>query len=184
MMFNPQIEEILNEFGIPREDGLAYLLSIYYDVRPSYTPPLLIQRINTTNILTIGQDRELIWRFPLFLHEEVSDAKWKWTEAWMDEFGKINSKRRGSKKTVLSYMKRFFAENPDVRQEEVIGATHLYFKNLDSPTYLKYSHKFISEGSGQFRISMLEEWVEKYKLIHTESQEVNGGSTSLNNTMQ
>lgn len=184
MMFNPQIKEILNEFGIPEEDALAYLLSIYYDVRPSYTPPLLIQRINTTNILTLDEEKMLVWRFPLFLNEEVTDKRWNWVVEWMDGFSKINSTRRGTKSSVIKYMKTFFSENPDVRQDEVIAATKLYFKNVDSPTYLKKSHKFIYEGAGKFRVSMLEEWIEKYRLIHTESEEESEGRTSLNTKMQ
>ena len=184
MIINPQIEAILAEFGIPREDGLSYLISIYYDVRPSYTPSILIQKINITNILTLDDDRQLSWRFPLFIGGEVDDKRWLWVVEWMDEFSKINSTRRGTKSSVIKFMKTFFSENPEVRKEDVIGATRLYFKNVESPTYLKKSHKFIYEGAGKYRVSLLEEWIEKYKLLHTEIEEENTGRTGLNNTMQ
>lgn len=184
MIINPQIEAILEEFGIPREDGLAYLISIYYDVRPSYTPPILIQKINVTNILTLDEDRQLSWRFPLFIGEEVDDKRWLWVVEWMDLFGKTNPLRRGTKSSVIRYMKVFFSENPEVRKEDVINATKLYLKNLESPTYLKKSHKFIYEGAGKYRVSLLEEWIEKYKLFNVETEEENESRTGLNNTMQ
>ena len=60
-------------------------------------------------------------------------------------------------------MKAFFADNPDVRKEEVIGATKMYFRTLNSAEYITSSHYFISKGVGRDRTSALEGWVEKYR---------------------
>lgn len=185
MIINPKIEEVLQEFGIPREDGISYLLSIYFDVRPSYTPRLLIQRMNITNILTLDENKLLAWRIPLFQIDETNDTKWSWVEDWMDSFKAVNKDRRGTKSSVYKYMKEFFSQNPDVRKDEVIGATNMYFKNLDNSKYCKKSHKFIYEGAGKFRVSLLEEWIEKYRLVYQELPEQQGNSNpSLNNQMQ
>lgn len=184
-IINPKIEEILQEFNITREDGLSYLLSIYYDVRPSYTPPLLIQRMNTTNILGLDENKMLVWRFPLFLNDDnMSSDKWSWTSEWMDMFKDVNKDRRGASRSVKTRMMVFFSENPDVRKEEVFEATKMYLRSLTSPTFCKKSHKFICEGSGKFRVSLLEEWVEKYREYYAVSDEPQTSSNSLNNTMQ
>jgi hypothetical protein len=164
MTINSQIKTSLQEFGIPVDDGIAYLLSVYFECRPSYTPSLLIQRVNLTNILGIDENRDLKWNIPLF--EEMSTAgKWEWVKDWVDSFGNINKLRRGNVKTATTRMKAFFAENPDVRKEEIIGATQMYFRSLSSSEYLTTSHYFIFKDKGKDRVSPLEEWIEKYQLM-------------------
>jgi len=161
MKINIQIRAVLDQYNIPVEDGLAYLLSIYFDCRPSYTPPLLVQRMNVTNILGIGANREIIWHIPLF--EEGSQTKWDWVKEWNAEFGNINKKRKAPDKDCITRMKAFFADNPDVRKEDVIGATKMYFRTLSNAEYITSSHYFISKGVGRDRTSALEGWVEKYR---------------------
>jgi len=161
MKINPQIKAVLREFNIPVEDGIAYLLSIFFNCRPSYTPPLLVQRMNITNILGINANREVIWHIPLF--EQDSQDKWQWVLDWNAEFKRINKLRKGPDKDVITRMKAFFADNPDIRKEEVIAATDLYFKSLSSAEYLISSHYFISKGVGRDRVSALYGWVEKYR---------------------
>ena len=161
MKINIQIRAILDTYNIPVEDGIAYLLSIYFNCRPSYTPPLLVQRMNVTNILGIDANREVMWHIPLF--EEGSHTKWDWVKEWNQEFGNINKKRKGPDKDCITRMKAFFADNPDVRKEDVIGATKMYFRTLSSPEYIISSHYFISKGVGRDRTSALEGWVEKYR---------------------
>lgn len=162
MEINPQIKSVLQQFNIPVEDGLAYLLSIYFDCRPSYTPTLLVQRMNVTNILGIDANRQVIWHIPLF-EKGDSEDKWLWVIEWNAEFKRINSKRKAPDKDVLTRMKAFFADNPDVRKEEVIEGTNLYFKSLSHSDYLITSHYFISKGVGRDRTSSLLGWVEKYR---------------------
>jgi len=161
MKINIQIRAILDTYNIPVEDGIAYLLSIYFNCRPSYTPPLLVQRMNVTNILGIDANRDVMWHVPLF--EENSHTKWDWVKEWNQEFGNINKKRKAPDKDCITRMKAFFADNPDVRKEDVIGATKMYFRTLSNAEYLISSHYFISKGVGRDRTSALEGWVEKYR---------------------
>jgi hypothetical protein len=162
MKINPQITSVLEQFNIPVADGVAYLLSVFFDCRPSYTPTLLVQRLNVTNILGIDDNRDVMWHIPLFTEEESQD-KWKWVFEWNAEFKRINKLRRAPDKDVLTRMKAFFADNPDVRKEEVIEGTNLYFKSLSSAEYLISSHYFISKGVGRDRTSALLGWIEKYR---------------------
>lgn len=161
MKINPQIKAVLAQYAIPVEDGVAYLLSIFFNCIPSYTPTLLIQRMNVTNILGIDANREIVWHIPLF--EGESQTKWDWVKDWNAEFGNVNKKRKAPDKDCITRMKAFFADNPDVRKEEVIGATKMYFRTLNSAEYIISSHYFISKGVGRDRTSALEGWVEKYR---------------------
>lgn len=162
MEINPQIKSVLAQYAIPVDDGLAYLLSIFFNCRPSYTPPLLVQRMNVTNILGIDDNREVIWHVPLFTNTEAID-KWKWVLEWNLEFKRVNSKRAAGAKDAITRMKAFFADNPDVRKEEVIEATKMYFRSLSSAEYIISSHYFISKGVGRDRTSALLSWIEKYR---------------------
>lgn len=161
MKINPQIKVILAEFNITENDGIAYLLAIFYDCRPSYTPPLLVQKMNVTNILGIGSNREVIWNIPLF--EGESQTKWDWVKDWNAGFGMINKKRKAPDRDCITRMKAFFAENPDVRKEEVFEATKMYMSTLSDAEYLISSHYFIYKDKGKDRTSSLEGWIEKYR---------------------
>ena len=174
MNINPKIRELLEEFHISYEDGLAYLLSIYFDCRPSYVPTALVQKMNITRILSI-EDRKLVWLVPLFLEDkdkENPNEKWAWVKEWRELFKRASPLRAGNTNTCITRMKTFFAENPDVRAEEIFGATKLYIRNVKAATYVKTSHKFIYDGAGKSRNSELEEWVERYRLVMKDIQGV------------
>jgi hypothetical protein len=180
MKINPQIVAVLQEFNISIADGSAYLLSIYFNCRPSYTPPLLVQRMNITNILGIDANREVIWHIPLF--EGDSQTKWDWVKDWNAKFGSINKKRKAPDKDCITRMKAFFADNPDVRKEEIYGATQMYVNTLSNAEYLISSHYFISKGVGRDRTSALEGWVEKYR--EAIANTATNNSTDITSRMQ
>ncbi len=164
-MINPVITGVLENYNIPQDDGVAYLLSVHYGCIPSYIPPLLIQRINTTNILGYSNN-ELVWNIPLFIVGEEPLGKWEWVvKEYMEAFGASNPKRKGTKTTCIARMKAFFAENPEVRKEEVMGAVKMYIQNLNNSEYLITSHFFIFKDKGVHKTSPLEEWIEKYRLF-------------------
>lgn len=182
MKINPQIRTVLTQFNIPVDDAIAYLLSIYFNCRPSYTPALLVQRLNVTNILGINENREVIWHIPLF--EESNLEKWDWVKEWNLTFKALNPARKASDRDVLIRMKAFFADNPDVRKDEVIEATKFYFNSLSSADYLISSHYFISKGVGRDRVSALYDWVEKYRETMAETKRDNNHPLDLATTMQ
>jgi hypothetical protein len=163
MEINPMIRETLRSFSITEEDGIAYLLSIYFDCRPSYVPTILVQKMNVTNILGLDDDRLLKWNIPLFDTTVEGIGKWDWVHLWMEGFARINKSRKGTKSTCVSRMKIFFSQNPDVRKEEVLGATELYFRSVSDPEYIFTSHYFIFKDKGANRTSALEQWIETYR---------------------
>ena len=167
MKINPKIIEVLKEFGVEENDGLSYLLSIYFDCRPSYTPPILVQKINVTRILgvdTTVTPTEIIWRVPLFttgknIKANPKDDKWAWVKPWMQGFKDINSSRYGSLTECVRRLDAFMKRRKDVTIEEIQQATEMYFRSIDSREFLKTSHYFILKDN----FSTLEMWVDRLR---------------------
>lgn len=164
MEINQEIRDRIKDIGIPENDGVAYLLSVYFECIPSTTSRVLIKQMQMTKILSIV-DKKLHWQVPLFADEtKEPEDKWNWVVTeYRELFKSVNQKRTGPKNSSVSRMKRFFADNPDVRKEDVIGATKMYIRNLSSPEYITSAHYFIFKGTGVNKISGLEDWVDKYK---------------------
>ena len=177
MKINESIYPILAESGIGQKDGVAFLILKYYAIKPSFIPDILEAKMNRTGIYYIDHNNSLAWKVPIFDEQETA---FDWVKIeYREMFKDANKDKAGNGNTAVRLMKKFFAENPDIRKDEVIGATEFYIKNTD-PKYLRFSHYFISKGAGAEKISGLMEWVVKYR----EYQQREQGRTSLSNTMQ
>lgn len=158
VIINEGVKNLLREKGISIQDGIAYLICLYYGVSPSYIPKDLVRRVLALPIVTIDYTTDTIeWKIPLFEEQEIG---FEWVVEWMNLFKKVNVERRGVKRDVLTRMKKFFANNPSVRKDDVFSATKLYLKRITDPIYCKKSHKFIYEADGT---SMLLDYVEQAK---------------------
>lgn len=96
--------------------------------------------------------------------ESTLTDKFAWVGKFRDLFKQANPDRWGTLSTCKERMKKFFSENPEVRVDEVMGATEMYLKNTDR-RYIMKSHKFIYDGVGTSRNSTLEEWIEKFREV-------------------
>lgn len=178
MTINTEVKKILREFEISLDDGIMYLLSIHFGYTPSYIPDTLKSRINRTKIIVRDDNDELKWNVPLF---EGQETKFDWvTTEWIPIFANLNSNRKGVKKTAISRMKKFFAENPEYRKDDVMEATRMYARNVDDPDYLVTSHYFIYKGVGAEKVSLLLEWCEKLDV----ARRSNAIRNSRSNTMR
>lgn len=177
MKINEAIKDILKEHQLPLGDGIACLLMMYFDYKPSYLPKEIEERIKRTGIIKADPTHTIQWVVPLF-EEQVTG--FEWITDWMQFFGNVNKERRGSKSSVASRMKKFFVTYPDIRQQDVITATKLYISTVDNPKYIKKSEKFIFEGVGLEKTSLLKEWVDKYR----EMSSSQGQRKSTSNTMK
>jgi len=183
-MINPRILEILSAFNIPEKDGVSYLLSIHYDCIPSYVPTTIVQKINVSQIIQLSNN-QIVWKEPLFIKEEGINEKWEWVvQDYISLFGAINPKRKGPKSATIARMKSFFAQNPEVRKEDVLGATKMYIQNVNNPEYLISSHYFIFKDKGADKVSHLEEWLDKYNLFISTTPVVSEASNYEVNKMQ
>lgn len=143
---NSEIKEILFKNAIPVQDGVSYLVNLYYELEPSYIPDELKRKILAINIVSKDYSSGLmVWKVNLF---EETETGFEWISEWMDLFKKVNPDRRGVKSDVLKRMKKFFINNPSIRKDDIFAATEYYLGSLGDPKYCKKSHKFIYEIDG------------------------------------
>ena len=176
MQINDEILEILTECKIQKDDGICYLISLYYSYKPSYISDAFKQKMNITGIFT--EDKGSIkWNIPLFEGQETA-FEWVKTE-YVPLFKEANPTKGGHVREATSLLKQLFAKNPILRKEDIIGATKLYIVNTDS-RYLMFPHYFIQKGIGATKTRTILDWLDKY----LEEQHQVEGRNSVTNTMQ
>lgn len=160
---NPEIIKGLNDFNVDKQEAQLYLLGIYFGIDTTSIDEVTRKKVNAMGIVERHYSAEygnsVKWLVPLFQQEKGD--KFSWINDWMDGFKRINPDRRGDKAAVLSRMKKFFAEHPGTSPQDVFNATQAYFRTVSEPQYLKKSHKFIFEGQGFNRSSLLREFLDK-----------------------
>ena len=167
MKINPKLKEFLKEKGKEEKyEEIFNILSFSYffpeSTFPEYFPKDLLQFVFQSRLLlydSLGGVHSLT--LPLFEDLET-ESKMAWVDTFRNFFKTANSDRAGTRKTCFDRMKIFLRENPEIRAQEILGATEMYVSNTN-PAYIMKSHKFIYDGAGSFRNSTLEEWVEKYR---------------------
>ena len=176
MEINEEILEIFSEFRIKVDDGICYLMAVYYGYKPSYIPEEFKERILETTIFE-DRDGNIHWNAPLFKNQETT-FDWVKTE-YVEMFKNANSERGGHVRETTSRMKALFAKTPDIRKDDVLSATRMYLLNTDSK-YIRFPHYFIEKGSGATKTFDILTWIEKFK----DTQERSYGRNSITNTMQ
>jgi hypothetical protein len=161
---NPKIIEILQEYKIDVNDAVTCLLGLYYGFRPQYIPENFRLRILATGIISFDNG-EITFHTGLF-EEQLTTFAWVETE-YCSQFKAIGKPSHVKESTAR--LKKFFAENPEIRKDDVIGATAMYIRSTEQK-YVMYPHYFINKGSGSNSTSTLAEWVNKY-ITATQVQE-------------
>jgi len=163
---NPDIKKVLQEHKINTSAGVLVLLGIYHGLDiESVCPEEAIKAVNLTHIVdrdySVMNKKNIVWNMPLYSGEENS---FSWVADWFAPFGQINKERRGTATDCIKRMKDFFAKNPEYRKEDVYKARDAYFKSMYGKSeYLKTPEKFIFEGVGTMKKSMLLQWCEIIK---------------------
>lgn len=178
-MINEGVLEVLSEFNISQNNGVPVLLCLYYGYKPEYVPLELVQKLNLTGIYR--NDRGTIhWNIPLF---EGQQTAFDWVgKEYCSLFKQANPTRGGHEKDAMSRLKALFAKHPEVRKEDIIGATKMYLSSTD-PRYIMMPHYFILKGTGGAKTQTITEWLDKWFEKRTEEQAVDGRN-SVTNTMQ
>ena len=175
MKINDEILEILSEVKIQKDDGICYLLSLFYGYKPEFIPDSFKQKMNITGIYQ--EDKGTIkWNVPLF---EGQQTAFEWVKDYCQLFKDANSLRAGHVREATALLKKLFATNPELRKDDIINATKMYIRNTD-PKYIMMPHYFIQKGIGASKTTTIFDWIEKYQL--TKEQEE--GRESITNTMQ
>lgn len=178
---NKDILVTLSGYKINKDEAILYLLGIYFGLDTSYISEVTRKQVNALNIIereykdNSNKPHTLKWITPLFSGKKEVQNQWEWVEQYRELFNQRNPERKGTKSAVLARMKKFFAENPEVRKNDVRQATEAYLRTVTDGQYLKSAHKFIYEGAGVNRISLLEQWVETVG----KSSQVDGRSSKM-----
>jgi hypothetical protein len=176
MKINEKIIETLRAYNINKDDAICYLISLYYGYKPSYIPDELKKKINVTNIVT-GDSKGLTWKVGLY---EESETNFEWVEKeYIKLFEKANPKKASYEKESVIRMKKLFANNPEIRKEDVIQGTNLYLRSSDL-NFIRLPHYFIEKGAGVNKICDILTWINKYKNLNTDIL----GRNNITNTMQ
>lgn len=147
MTINPKIESKLLTHNLDVDTALLYLLSIYFNINSQALPLDVIQNVNLTKIVIVDHRTNSIkWNIPLFLEQTITEIpieKWEWVEKLRLKFGSTKPGGGGSKNASLLKMKKFFAENPEVRKEDIEKAVDLYLHEFKSgKSSLQYFQRF------------------------------------------
>lgn len=167
MEINPEIKSVLKGCKIDVQQGILCLLSVYFDLDAErIIPEDLMKKINFTKIMEKDYTTSSIkWNIPLFAGQEF--GAFEWVNDWIKPFGERGTPaRRGTAKEVISRMKEWFAKNPEYRKDDVYAARDLYFRT-ENPVggIVKTSHKFVYDGTGASRVSLLLFWCERVKAL-------------------
>ncbi len=177
-MINPKIIKTLEFFNINKDDGVSYLLSLFFGFLPTYIPELIKKQINVTGIVERNYNNNTVnWIIPLFSNTIYnSNNKWDWVVSeYRDMFMKIDPKKGGDRKSCVTKMKQFFSENPTVRKEDVIEATKIYLADFENGkqdnTYLQKANYFISKITKAYGTSNYESRLSEYiELLELEKE--------------
>jgi hypothetical protein len=175
MEINDEILEILSELKIQKDNGICYLLSLFYGYKPEFIPDTFKQRMNITGIYE--EERGSIkWNVPLF---EGQQTAFEWVKDYCQLFKDANPARTGHVREATTLLKKLFATNPEIRKDDIIGATKMYIRNTD-PKYIMMPHYFIQKGIGASKTTTIIDWIEKFKIADEQEK----GRESITNTMQ
>lgn len=177
MNINEEILEILSECKVQKDDGICYLLSLYFGYKPNYIPIDFMRKMNTTGIYE-NDKGSIKWNVPLFEGQQTA-FEWVKTE-YVQLFKDANKERGGHAREATTLLKKLFATNPEFRKDDIIGATRMYIRNTDSK-YIMFPHYFIQKGVGTAKTTTIMDWLDKYQLTKEDKSEA---SDSVTNTMQ
>lgn len=187
MVLNTEIFEILKVHNIPKNQGIPYLLAVYYGYSDSpLFPKNLKIKMQTVGILSwtmVDKVYKPLWDIDLFVKEGKNplNNSYAWIHKYLELFEKSPAMHIGDFKTCLVRFQNFLIAHPDVEINEIRKATQMYLRETD-PRYIRKPHYFIKKGAGKEAVEDLYEWILKLRRIEEISS--SEGKNSLSNTMQ
>lgn len=189
--FNPEVLDKLESAGVKDTcSALLYLLSVYYGMASPHLPDDVVKQVNIARIVErdySGNITGIKWNIPLFIKESGTtdeNVVWLWVEDYRKLFADVKPEARGDKKGCLVKMKRFFAENPDVRKDEILKAALMYLKPFkdgqQDKQYIQQADYFISKVQKGDKTSRLSTFVELVRELAKREQANNSTGSRFN----
>jgi hypothetical protein len=165
MTINQELVKFLHNSNVDCDAALLYLLSLYHELNTEeIIPENIIRTINSLGIVERDyKTNTLNWHIAIY-DGQSTDAVWEWVNEFRKMFASKNKEREGNKKSCVQRMKIFFAQNPDVRKQDVLEATMMYLRTVE-PKFVKMAERFIFDGQGNYKTSLLTDWVDKLREI-------------------
>jgi hypothetical protein len=176
---NPEITKILKQHNITNNAHIGILFLLNNGFTPTNSPqlfnPILQREVLATGIVKCHQEQNGTFLF----HFEVpllstSENAWDWVQDYCNMFKKANLQSGGYVREATIRLKKLFSTNPEIRKDDILGATELYLKNTD-PKFIGLPHYFIEKGVGSNKTQKVLTWVENYLEL-----KVQGAETYLN----
>lgn len=166
MNINPQIEKLLSEHLIPRDEALSYLLGVYFNLKNAMKlyPTEVMNKVNYLKIFEINAFTDKIqWIIPLFSDWDTKDD---FIEQYRNLFKAVDVTKAGDRPTIIKKMKRFMEEYPQYTKEQILEATRAYIDdylmNNTSLQFLQNAKYFIKKERNPAGSKLLE-WLEIMK---------------------
>jgi len=166
MKINERILKVVNEEYDNPNEMIGYLTVLYFSGRAK--GDFVQERAIELGIIKkVGG--QIKFTIPFIIVEEENKSVWNWVE---NEYVKLFTDigKDPYTKEVIKRMKKFFSENPDIRKDEVIGASVMYIKNTET-RYVRQPHYFICKGVGIEKVSDLLLWIDKYRIANAPETE-------------
>jgi hypothetical protein len=171
MTINEEVKNLLKDHNIDEAKGLLVLLAIYHNIPfDGYLESFFAQELSEINIIKIVDrsypDENIIWNIPLFNDAELNLAtEWSWVlDEYRPLFRNIDKSKGGTPISCVRRMKKFFAEHPEVRKQDVIEAAKMYIETVNDPRYLQQADYFIIKDTKSLNVtSRLEQFLEIIK---------------------
>lgn len=157
MKINKKISETFTRFSIDPDEGLLYLLGLFFSLNVDHLDESMKKKVLMSKVVEYSTTG-LKWNIPLFEGQETAFA-------WVtDEYVKLfaSCDKDTNAREATARMKKLFAENPDIRKEEVLSATEMYLSNTN-PKYVKLPHYFLRKGAGADLTQDILTWVERLR---------------------
>lgn len=166
-IISKELDEVLEEHRIRKQDALLYLLGLYYSIpTPDYVPSTLRAKVHAAGIVEFWKG-ELIWHINLF-SSKIGDADFQ--KLLIDYRACFSAFDREHlyKREVSDRMRAFLSQFPDVTPDEIVAATKAYVQDCiflhKEAQYVKLPHYFIEKGRGKDRTRPLLTWIEKLRV--------------------
>lgn len=174
---NQEIINKLIEYEIPIDKAMGFLIPLYYGYTPDFVPEEIQMQVMAANIISYTiEENELQWDIPLFVLSNSQDP-FDWVKnEYCVLFREINPTcplmGEESKRRII----KLFKDRPDIRKQDVLGATKLYLLETNSK-YIGEPHYFIEKGVGTAKTQKILSWIEKY--LENEEETDNHSSRNL-----
>lgn len=159
MTINSQIIRILEDKKFDVENCVTYLLSIYFNLRPTFIDELTVRQVGLSGIARRDYENGSVnWTVPLFKMEQ---GNWGWIDEYRQIFSSVKAGAGGNREQCVELMQKVFTENPVLTSKIVMDAARAYVREFTvGYNDLKYlqradyfiEKKYFDEATAQFVI--------------------------------